>query len=74
MHITPPRVLGFLMFLALIGYAFFLGPQITATSTQSPASSVQAPKATSSSVPGTALQPVSPPSTPSRVSLLPRAE
>lgn len=56
MHITPPRVLGFLMFLALIGYAFFLGPRITAASTQSthsPATSVTAPKPTPSGTPST---------------------
>ena len=45
MHITAPRVLGFLMFLALIGYAFFIGPWIsTNASTYSPTSSVTAPK------------------------------
>jgi hypothetical protein len=45
MHITTPRVLGLLMFLALIGYAFVFGPWINATaSTYSPASSVTTPK------------------------------
>lgn len=29
MHITVSRVLGFLLFLALIGYAFFVGPRIS---------------------------------------------
>lgn len=32
MHITVSRVLGFLLFLALIGYAFFFGPRISALS------------------------------------------
>lgn len=79
MHITPPRVLGFLMFLALIGYAFFLGPQISATSTHSPATSVTAPKATPSGIPGSgsgsALQPAGPssPDTPSTLSTPSRA-
>lgn len=67
MHITPPRVLGFLMFLALIGYAFFLGPRITAASTHSPATTVTAPKATPSGTPGT-------PGTPAQAPLPFRAE
>ena len=29
MHITVSRVLGLLLFLALIGYAFFVGPRIS---------------------------------------------
>lgn len=46
MHITAPRVLGFLMFLGLIGYTFFVGPWINTTaSTYSPASSETATKA-----------------------------
>jgi hypothetical protein len=28
MHVTVPRVLGFLLFLALIGYAFLIGPRL----------------------------------------------
>jgi hypothetical protein len=32
MHITVSRVLGFLLFLALIGYAFFVGPRISTLS------------------------------------------
>ena len=35
MHITFPRVLGFLLFLALIGYAFFIGPRIDTLSFRS---------------------------------------
>jgi hypothetical protein len=43
-HITAPRVLGFLMLLALIGYTFCIGPWISANaSTRSPASSVPVP-------------------------------
>lgn len=32
MHITVSRVLGLLLFLALIGYAFVVGPRISALS------------------------------------------
>jgi hypothetical protein len=32
MHITASRVLGFLLFLALIGYVFFVGPRISTLS------------------------------------------
>jgi hypothetical protein len=46
MHITAPRVLGMLMFLGLIGYAFFIGPWLSSTvPTHIPISSVTAPKA-----------------------------
>ena len=38
MHITAPRVLGMLMFLGLIGYAFFLAPWLTAAGSAQPAS------------------------------------
>lgn len=55
MHITAPRVLGFLMFLGLIGYTFFVGPWINTTaSTYSPASSkttTKAPAATTKAAP-----------------------
>jgi hypothetical protein len=45
MHITVPRLLGLLMTLALIGYAFFIGPWITADGrARLPASSVSVPK------------------------------
>ena len=52
MHITAPRVLGFLLFLGLIGYAFFIGPWINTTaSTYSPASSVTTQKTPSAKAP-----------------------
>lgn len=51
MHITVPRVLGFLMVLALIGYAFFIGPLIsTAGTTRPPSSSVTVKKVQPSGV------------------------
>lgn len=62
MHITAPRVLGILMFLALIGYAFFVGPLISsAAPKQAPASSVTAPKVVEqSAVPHATQVPVAP--------------
>jgi hypothetical protein len=67
-HITAPRVLGLLMFLALIGYTFFIGPWISAsTSTRSPASSVPVPRIEPSGG-STPTVPVSPTRSPSRVS------
>lgn len=68
-HITTPRVLGFLMLLALIGYTFFLGPWISANaSTRSPASAVPVPvprlEPSGGSMP---TVPASPPRSPSRV-------
>jgi hypothetical protein len=59
MHITTPRVLGLLMFLALVGYAFFVGPWInTKSPAQSPASSVTAPKVAQSGTPTPSQKPV----------------
>lgn len=42
MHITAPRILGFLMFLGLVGYTFFLGPWLNKSSVaeHAPTSSV----------------------------------
>jgi hypothetical protein len=62
MHITAPRVLGILLFLALIGYAFFVGPLLSSTApTQAPASSVTAPKVVEpSAVPHATPVPVAP--------------
>lgn len=62
MHITAPRVLGLLMFLALIGYAFFVGPMINSTaSTRVPASSpVPAAKTAAKATPKTAAKVAAP--------------
>lgn len=58
MHITAPRVLGFLMFLGLVGYTFFLGPWLNRSSAaeHAPTSSVavsapRVPSAASSHAP-----------------------
>lgn len=72
MHITAPRVLGFLMLLALIGYTFCIGPWISANaSTRSPASSVPVPLPVPRIEPSggaTPTVPISPTGSPSRVS------
>jgi len=39
MHITVSRVVGLLLFLALIGYAFFIGPRLETLSVRRPVGS-----------------------------------
>lgn len=60
MHITPPRVLGMLMFLGLIGYAFFLAPWLNTRPAHGPAAPAAAVTAPAAHAPATSAPHLSP--------------